>query len=265
MSRIGKRFDLLKSQNRKALAAFITAGDPDLAATRKLFATIEKNGADIIEIGVPFTDPLADGPVIYQSALRSLKNGTTLKKILETVSQIRRESELPIVLMSSFNPIYAYGAQAFVDDALQAGVDGAIIPDLPPEEGEELDEYAREKGLDIIYLLAPNSTPERIKMVSERSRGFIYYISLTGITGTRKSLADNLQDKVAQIKDAGRLPVLIGFGISTPDQAAQAARVCDGVIVGSAIVKIIQQNKEPGQRETQVGNFVASLRQALPD
>lgn len=256
---------MLKSQNRKALAAFITAGDPDLAATRRLFAAIEKNGADIIEIGVPFTDPLADGPVILQSALRSLKSGTTLKKILETVKQIRQESELPIVLMSSFNPIYAHGAQAFVDDALQAGVDGAIIPDLPPEEGEELAEYAHKKGLDIIYLLAPNSTPERVKMVSERSRGFIYYISLTGVTGTRESLADDLQDKVAQIKDAGRLPVLIGFGISTPAQAAQAAGICDGVIVGSAIVKIIQQNKEPGQRETQVGNFVASLRQALSD
>ena len=190
MTRIGKRFKELN--NRKALVAFLTAGDPNLDATKKIFTAIEKNGADIIEIGVPFTDPLADGPVILQSALRSLDNGTTLKKILGMVTEIRNSSELPIVLMSSFNPVFIYGEKAFVDDAVKAGVDGVIIPDLPPEEAEGLAGYASKKGMDIIYLLAPTSTENRIKMVARQSRGFIYYISLTGVTGTRTSITDGL-------------------------------------------------------------------------
>ncbi|MEC7641780.1 MAG: tryptophan synthase subunit alpha [Nitrospinota bacterium] len=261
MTRIGKRFKELN--NRKALVAFLTAGDPDLDATKNIFGAIEKNGADIIEIGVPFTDPLADGPVILQSALRSLDGGTTLKKILTTVSEIRESSELPIVLMSSFNPVFVYGEKDFVDDAVRAGVDGVIIPDLPPEEAEELAQYAGKKGLDIIYLLAPTSTPGRVRMVARQSRGFIYYISLTGVTGTRTSLADGLQEKVGQIKKAAVLPVLIGFGISGPDQAKQAAKISDGVILGSAIMKIIEQTQDPTLLETQVGQFIASIKQAI--
>lgn len=261
MTRIGKRFQELKE--RKALVAFLTAGYPSLETTKKLFGVIEKNGADIIEIGVPFTDPLADGPVILQSALRSLESGTTLKKILHMVREIRQSSELPIVLMSSFNPVYVYGQKAFVDDAVRAGVDGVIIPDLPPEEAGELAGFAGEKGLDLIYLLAPTSTGERVEMVARRSRGFIYYISLTGVTGVRTSLADGLQEKVKQIKNTATTPVLIGFGISGPDQARQAAAISDGVIIGSAIMKIIEQTPDPAQRDILVGDFIARVKQAI--
>jgi len=261
VTRIGKRFRELK--NHKALVAFLTAGDPDLDATKKLFSVVEKNGADIIEIGVPFTDPLADGPVILQSALRSLDAGTTLKKILRMVSEIRETSETPIVLMSSFNPIFVYGEKTFVDDAVRAGVDGVIIPDLPPEEAEELARYAGKKGLDVIYLIAPTSTADRVEMVARKSCGFIYYISLAGVTGVRSSLADGLQEKVSQVKKTTALPVLIGFGISGPDQARRAAAISDGVIIGSAIMKIIEQTKDPAQRETEVGNFIAKVKQAI--
>ena len=261
MTRIGKRFEELNEQ--KALVAFLTAGDPDIDTTKKIFTAIEKNGADIIEIGVPFTDPLADGPVILQSALRSLNNGTTLRKILNMVSDIRESSELPIVLMSSFNPVFVYGEKAFVDDAVRAGVDGVIIPDLPPEEAGELADCAGKKDLDIIYLLAPTSTENRVKVVTRQSRGFIYYISLTGVTGTRAFLPDGLHEKVNQIKKTAALPVLVGFGISDSEQAKKAAEISDGVIIGSAIMKIIDQIKNPSQIEAKVGNFIASVKKAI--
>ncbi|OGW18783.1 MAG: tryptophan synthase subunit alpha, partial [Nitrospinae bacterium RIFCSPLOWO2_12_FULL_47_7] len=239
MSRIQERFKLLRSKNEKALSAFITAGDPDLAATKELFSILEKNGADIIELGVPFSDPIADGPVIQKSALRALKSGATLKKIIHLVAEIRKSSQLPIVLMTSFNPVYVYGQEKFVDDAVRAGVDGLIVTDLPPEEAVSLENHAHQNGLDMIHLLAPTSTEDRIRTVGQRTRGFIYYISLTGITGTRDSLSDGLQQKVEAIKQTTSLPVLIGFGISGPEQAGKAASISDGVIVGSAIVRMI--------------------------
>ncbi|MBT5469259.1 MAG: tryptophan synthase subunit alpha, partial [Nitrospina sp.] len=189
MNRIENRFKELKSKRQKALVAFITAGDPDMETTERVFGVLEKNGADLVEIGVPFTDPLADGPVILQSALRSLNAGTTLEKILKLVGDIRKNSQLPIILMSSYNPIFVYGDKRFIDEALKAGVDGAIIPDLPPEEGKELAAYAQEKGFNMIYLLAPTSTPKRVERVLEQSGGFVYYISLTGVTGVRSLLA----------------------------------------------------------------------------
>lgn len=263
MSRIQERFKLLKSKNQKALTAFITAGDPDLAATREIFSVVEKNGADIIELGVPFSDPIADGPVIQKSALRALKSGTTLKKIIQLVAEIRQSSQLPIVLMTSFNPVFVYGQEKFVDDAVRAGVDGIIVPDLPPEEAQALEDYAHRKGLDMIYLLAPTSTADRVKMVGQRTRGFIYYISLTGITGMRDSLADGLKQKVSAIKDQTSTPVLIGFGISDPAQAGQAAKISDGVIVGSAIVRLMDECRDADERNTKVGGFVRDLKQAV--
>ena len=265
MSRIGKCFETLGAKNRKALVVFVTAGDPDLESTKSILDVIDESGADIVELGVPFSDPLADGPVIQASALRSLKSGTTLKKIVALVHEIRKSRDLPIVLMTSYNPVYVYGERKFVDDALSAGVDGVIIPDLPPEEASEFFSYADEKGLDMIYLLAPTSTDERVRMVSERSRGFIYYISLTGTTGTRTKLADGVCDKVASIKQVTELPVLVGFGISGPDQARDAAKVSDGVIVGSAVMKLVEQNPDPAQREKKLAKFVGSIKQALAD
>ena len=263
MSRIQKRFEGLKSNSEKAMVAFITAGDPDLDTTRELFSAIEEGGADIIELGVPFSDPLADGPVIQAASQRSLKSGTTLKKIIQLVRDIRRSSQLPIVLMTSFNPVFVYGQEAFVEDAVEAGVDGVIIPDLPPEEAGDFDVLAQAKALDVIYLLAPTSTPDRIEMVGTRSRGFIYYVSLTGVTGARDSLAKDVEEKVTRIKQATSLPVLIGFGISGPQQAKAASECSDGVIVGSAIVRMIEEYSDPAERKEKLKCFVHSVKQSL--
>jgi len=254
--------DRLASLNgNKALVAFYTAGDPDLDASKEIFAVIEKNGADIVEIGVPFSDPLADGPTIQASSYRSLNNGTTLKKIIRMVADIRETSELPVVLMTSFNPIFVYGKKEFVADAVKAGVDGVIIPDLPHEEAEEF--LAIADGLDMIFLLAPTSTPDRIQQIGKISKGFIYYISLTGTTGTKESLSVGLEEKVSEIKNSVPLPVLVGFGISGPEQAAEAAKVSDGVILGSAIVKLIETNSNPVERDRKLGEFLTSIQKAI--
>ena len=259
MSRIKDR--LASLNGNKALVAFYTAGDPDMDASKEIFAVIEKNGADIVEIGVPFSDPLADGPTIQASSYRSLNNGTTLKKIIRMVADIRKTSELPVVLMTSFNPIFVYGQKEFVADAVKAGVDGVIIPDLPHEEAEEF--LAIADGLDMIFLLAPTSTPDRIQQIGKISKGFIYYISLTGTTGAKESLSVGLEEKVSEIKNSVSLPVLVGFGISGPEQAAEAAKVSDGVILGSAIVKLIETNSNPVERDRKLGEFLTSIQKAI--
>lgn len=259
MSRIEKRLNSLNGN--KALVAFYTAGDPDLSASKDIFAVIEKNGADIIEIGVPFSDPLADGPTIQASSHRSLQKGTTLKKIIQLVTDIRKTSELPIILMTSFNPVFVYGQKEFVADAVKAGVDGVIIPDLPPEEAEEFLGIA--EGLDMIFLLAPTSTPTRIQQVGKISKGFIYYILLTGTTGTKETLSAGVEEKVNEIKKSVSLPVLVGFGVSGPEQARQAAQISDGVIIGSAIVKLIETHSDPAERDRKLAEFLASIQKAI--
>lgn len=261
MSRIDDRFKSLNG--KKALVAFFTAGDPDLSASKDIFSVIEKAGADIIELGVPFSDPLADGPVIQASAHRSLQNGTTLGKIIELVKDIRSQSQLPIVLMSSFNPVFVYGQAKFVKDAVNAGADGVILPDLPPEEAGKFLGFANAKSLDTIFLLAPTSTPDRIQMVGEASKGFIYYVSLTGTTGTKEALAKNLEEKVSAIKNEVKLPVLVGFGISGPEQAKEAGQCSDGVIIGSAIVKLIESHSDPVERDKKITEFISSIKTAL--
>jgi tryptophan synthase alpha chain len=261
VSRIDDRFKSLNG--KKALVAFFTAGDPDLSASKDIFSVIEKAGADIIELGVPFSDPLADGPVIQASAHRSLQNGTTLGKIIELVKDIRSQSQLPIVLMSSFNPVFVYGQAKFVEDAVNAGADGVILPDLPPEEAGKFLRFANAKSLDTIFLLAPTSTPDRIQMVGEASKGFIYYVSLTGTTGTKEALAKNLEEKVSAIKNEVKLPVLVGFGISGPEQAKEAGQCSDGVIIGSAIVKLIESNSDPVERDKKITEFISSIKTAL--
>ena len=210
---------------------------------------------------MPFSDPLADGPTIQASSHRSLNNGTTLKKIIRMVADIRKTSELPVVLMTSFNPIFVYGQKEFVADAVKAGVDGVIIPDLPHEEAEEF--LAIADGLDMIFLLAPTSTPDRIQQIGKISKGFIYYISLTGTTGTKESLSVGLEEKVSEIKNSVSLPVLVGFGISGPEQAAEVAKVSDGVILGSAIVKLIETNSNPVERDRKLGEFLTSIQKAI--
>ena len=241
MNRIQKKFSALRKNRKKALIVFITAGDPSLKKNAELVRAFEREGADLIELGVPFSDPLADGPVIQASSQRSLKRGTNLPKILQLVRQVRRKSQIPLVLMSYLNPLWHYGLRRFAADARKAGVDGVIVPDLPPEEGRDVSSAMRRQKLDLIYLLAPTSPAFRQKKVSHQSRGFVYYVSLTGVTGLRNRLADELGRNVRALKKVSRLPVCVGFGVSTPRQARSVAAFADGVIVGSAVVQAVHQ------------------------
>ncbi len=235
--RIEAKFEKLRSKKQKALIAFMTAGDPSLSQNEALALAFEKDGVDLLELGVPFSDPLADGRVIQASSQRSLKRGTTLAKILKLVRAIRKRSEMPIALMSYANPIFHYGLKRFAKNARKAGVDGVIIPDLPPEEAAEWIKILKNAELDLVFLLAPTSSLKRVQSVTRHSRGFVYYVSITGVTGAQKSLPLSVEANIRLVKKNTRLPVCVGFGISTPDQAKQACKTADGVIVGSAIVR----------------------------
>lgn len=259
MNRIDKKFAELKKKEKKAFIAFITAGYPNLTMTGRLVLELEKRGVDIIELGVPFSDPLADGPVIQEASMYSLKKKTNLIKILALVKSLRKATDLPICLMSYYNPIFRLGDKSFVDKAVAAGVDGVIIPDLPPEEAKDFIIYANKKGLANICFLAPTSSDSRIKSIARIARGFIYYVSLTGVTGARMSLAADLKSNLAKIKKAARIPVCAGFGISDASQLRQVQEICDGGIVGSAIVNKIRENITRGDLIKRVGNFVESL------
>lgn len=243
MKRIDKTFASLKTSNRKAFIPYIMAGDPSLEDTIKLVKLLEEEGADLIELGVPFSDPLADGPVIQEAALRALNKGVTLRKVLKTVKQIRRDTSVPIILMTYYNPVFRYGLQNFFKDASNSGVDGLIIPDLLPDEADELSVVADNYNISTIFLLAPTSTEERIRIVSRHSRGFIYYVSITGITGSRLRIDKHLQDMVRRIKGFSNMPVCVGFGVKKPEEAASIARYADGVIIGSSIVKMINEKR----------------------
>ncbi len=259
MNRIDKKFIQLKKEGRQAFIVFITAGYPDLATTAKLVLELEDQGVDIIELGVPFSDPLADGPIIQASSEYSLKKGTNLVKIIDLVKKLRKNTALPICLMTYYNPVFCFGDKPFVDKAVAAGVDGVIIPDLPPEEAREFIRYANKKGLVNICFLAPTSSNARIKTISKVAKGFIYYVSLTGVTGVRKTMAEDLKTNLAKIKRVTGKPVCVGFGISSVAQARQVQRICDGVIVGSAIVKKIKENIGRSDLVKRVGNFVGRL------
>ena len=256
MNRISRKFIELKQKNKKAFIAFITAGYPDLATTVRLVLELEKKGVDIIELGVPFSDPLADGPVIQEASIYSLKKKTNLVKILALVKGLRKHTDLPICLMSYYNPIFCLGDKKFADIAVEAGVDGMIIPDLPPEEAKEFISYAYKAGLVNICFLAPTSSESRIKAISKIAKGFIYYVALTGVTGTRMSLAADLKANLARIKRIARIPVCAGFGISSAKQLRQVQKICDGGIVGSAIVNKIRENLGRRDLVKRVGDFV---------
>ncbi|MBI3353488.1 MAG: tryptophan synthase subunit alpha [Nitrospirae bacterium] len=260
MSRIEKVFKKLKDNNQKALIPFITAGDPDLDKTGELVMAMEKAGADIIELGVPFSDPIADGPIIQRASYRALKGGVSLRKILGLVKDLRRETSVPIVLMTYYNPVFKYGLSEFVKDAVGEGVDGIIVPDLPPEEGRGIIEEGMKAGLDTIFLIAPTSTRERIKMISALSRGFIYYVSLTGVTGARESLPTEVEESVKRIKKAADKPIAVGFGISTAEQAKRISSFADGVIIGSAIVGLIERNTGNPDLVRIVSEFVREVK-----
>jgi tryptophan synthase alpha chain len=259
MNRIDQKFIELKRRNKKAFIAFITAGYPDLATTAKLVIELEKKGVDIIELGVPFSDPLADGAVIQEASGFSLKKGTNLVKILDLVKKLRKHTSLPICLMSYYNPIFCFREKRFVDRAVAAGVDGVIIPDLPPEEAKEFIGYANLKGLANICFVAPTSSDIRIKAISKIAKGFIYYVSLTGVTGSRKNLNPDLKTKLAKIKNITAKPVCVGFGISSAHQVKEVAKISDGVIIGSAIVGKIKENIGRTDLVQRVGSFVERL------
>jgi len=257
MSRIEEAFRNLKVMNKKAFIPYIMAGDPSIERTRKIVRVLVKSGADVVELGVPFTDPLADGPMIQRAAERALKAGVTLKKVIRLVWELRKETGIPLILMTYYNPVFKYGLAKFVNDAVAAGVDGVIIPDLPPDEAADLMKPAKAAGLDTIFLIAPTSTRERMKKVAEASRGFIYYVSLTGITGSRISLDGSMDESIHVIRSLTDKPIAVGFGVSTPQDARTVAQIADGVIIGSAIVKKIHES--PGDLET----FLIELRAAI--
>jgi len=256
MNRIDRTFKELRKNGRKALIPYIMAGDPDLDATKKYIDDLESSGADIIELGVPFSDPLADGPTIQRAAERSLQKGTTLRKVLKLVKEIRKTSEIPLILMSYYNPIFKLGIESFIRKAVKAGVDGVIIPDLIPDEAYEFMKLSRQHNLDTIFLLAPTSTDDRIRIVSKASTGFIYYVSITGITGAKLSMGTLMKKTLETINSATRKPVAVGFGVSNAKEAASVASRADGVIIGSAIVKLIAKGKS-------INGFIKGIRKAI--
>ncbi|MCA9771802.1 MAG: tryptophan synthase subunit alpha [Myxococcales bacterium] len=263
MSRITDTFARRKSEGRAALVVFITAGDPDLATTEALVPALAAAGADVIELGVPFSDPLADGPTIQLADERALRHDVSLTQIVGLVASLRARVTAPLVLMGYYNPILKFGPDAFIAASARAGVDGLIVPDLPPEEGEAFFQTAADSGLDPILLLAPTSTGPRIERAAALSRGFLYYVSLTGVTGARVALAADIGEHVAAIRARTQLPVAVGFGVSTPEQAAEVAGVADGVVVGSALVEHIARGTSPAERVSLAKEFVGALRAAL--
>lgn len=264
MSRIARKFAKLKAENRKALNIFITAGYPDNAKSQEIFQSLPAAGADLIELGIPFTDPMADGPTIQQSSLQALQNGMSVKGTLDMLKKFRlQDDETPVVLMGYFNPIYKYGCDNFVRDASATGADGLIIVDLPPEEDEEVRIPAQKAGLDLIRLVTPTTIGKRLDTVLENAGGFLYYVSITGVTGTKSANMDQVRKHIEAIKQKTDLPVTVGFGIKTPDDAAKMAKIADGVVVGSTIVENIQQNQKDNDLAAIVTQQVQALKKAV--
>jgi len=262
-NRLDATFERLKAENKKALIAYLMAGDPSLAQTEQLVLALDLAGADVIELGVPFSDPIADGPVIQRAAQRALESGTSLRQILELVKSIRQRTNIPIVLMLYYNSIYALGHEAFCQAAKEAGVDGLIVPDMPPDEAGPLKGPAEAAGLELIFLLAPTSTPDRRKFVARESHGFVYYVSLTGITGAKLTNIADVGENVQKIRKVSGTPIAVGFGVATPQDAANVAKVADGVIVGSAIVRLIESCQADRDMIGEVVEFVKSLKSAM--
>jgi tryptophan synthase alpha chain len=259
MNRIVERFARLQSEGRKGFVVYIGAGDPDLEATRRLALAFDQAGIDVLELGVPFSDPLADGLVNQLAAQRGLESGTTPVGVLETVAAIRKDSQVPIVLYIYFNLVHRRGLERFIQDAARAGVDGLLVLDLPIEESENYEALMRQAGLCHIYLVAPTTPDERIETIVRRGTGFIYYISREGVTGMQKTISDTLPAMTAKIRAHTRLPIAIGFGVSTPEQARTVARYGDAVVVGSAVVNQIAEHGKSPELVKRVGQFVKSL------
>ena len=263
MNRIEECFARLKRAGQKGFIVYVGAGDPNLTATRELAIAFDKAGVDILELGVPFSDPLADGLVNQLAAQRGLESGTTPPKLLKTVSEIRKKSQTPIVLYIYFNLIHRVGLERFIRDAAKAGVDGLLVLDLPPEESDNYEALMKRNGLCHIYLVAPTTPEDRLEFIVKRGSGFIYYISREGVTGMQKKVASNLAQQIANIRAHTELPIAVGFGISTPEQAGLVAQSADGVVVGSAVVNQIAKHGKSKTLVTQVTKFVKSLADAV--
>lgn len=246
---------------RKALITYVTVGYPTVEATLEVVPLLARSGCDIVELGIPFSDPLADGATIQQASFRALQNGVTPQLCLDVAKKLRQQVNVPLVFMTYLNPVLSYGPEEFSRAGTGSGVDGLIIPDLPPEEGSELEAVTQRHDMDLIYLLAPTSTEERIRLVAERSRGFIYVVSVTGVTGARESLPDTLEPFITKVKRLAAQPLCVGFGISTAGQAQQIGQLADGVIVGSQIIKLMESDSS----FRSVDAFVRELRGALDE
>jgi len=255
MSRIASVF----RPGYKALIAYLTVGYPTLATTYEVASILANNGCDIIELGIPFSDPLADGATIQKASYQALQQSITPQVCLEAAYQLHQRIATPLVFMSYYNPILSFGLESFCQASVKAGIDGLIIPDLPPEEGAELEASTKKLNLDLIYLLAPTSTEERISLVAEKSQGFIYLVSLTGVTGARQSLPLELEDFVMRVRQRTHQPLCVGFGVSNPEQARRAAKIADGVIVGSRLIQLIEEDATLSSLKS----FALSLRETL--
>ncbi len=263
MNRIVEKFAALKRSRKKGFIVYIGAGDPNLAATRELALAFDKAGVDVLELGVPFSDPLADGVVNQLAAQRGLESGTTPPKLLQTIAVIRKQSEIPIVLYIYYNLIHKVGLKKFIGAAAKAGVDGLLVLDLPPEESDNYEALMKKAGLCHIYLVAPTTPEDRMELIVKRGSGFIYYISREGVTGMQSKVASNLASQVAKIRAHTNLPVAVGFGISNPAQAKAVAAEADGCVVGSAVVNQIAENGKSKDLVKRVGKFVKSLADAV--
>ncbi|HMB88027.1 MAG TPA: tryptophan synthase subunit alpha [Methylomirabilota bacterium] len=263
-SRLDATFTALRARHERALVAYFTAGDPSLALTRKLVVEAARRGADVIELGIPFSDPLADGPVIQRATQRALAAGVTLPRVLELVREMRGEVSVPLVFLTYYNPILAFGLKAFCQTSVEAGIDGVIVADLPPEESGPLRAEAMAAGLDLVHLVAPTSTPERMRKIARASEGFVYMVSLTGVTGERTALAtEELAQQLRALRAITTKPVCVGFGIGTPEQAALVGQLADGVVVGSAIVRLVERHASSAELLNRVGDFIAGLKAPL--
>lgn len=263
MSRIDQRFADLRARGQKGLVIYLGAGDPDLAATRDLVLALDRAGADIVELGVPFSDPLADGLVNQLAAQRGLESGATPARVLETVRAIRQASQIPLVLYIYFNLLHRVGLERFIQQAAEAGVDGLLVLDLPPEESENYESLMARFGLCPIYLIAPTTPEERIAIIAPRAKGFLYYVSREGVTGMQARVSETIGEMTAQIRRHSSLPIAVGFGISNPDQARQVARHAEAIVVGSAVVDRIARLGRTPQLVLEVAAFVSSLSQAI--
>jgi tryptophan synthase alpha chain len=261
--RIKQQFNDLKQKGKKALVVYLTAGDPDLETTRLLIPSLQEAGVDILEIGVPFSDPTADGPIIQAASQRALQKGVTLTGILDMIESLRNILKIPVVLFGYYNPIFSYGNERFAIRAKKAGVDGILVVDLPPEESYELRQYTDPAGIDFISLIAPTTNNNRVRTIAKDATGFLYYISITGVTGTAKPVISNITSDVVRIRSASALPLVIGFGISTPEQAADIASFADGIVIGSAFVELIEKNIGNSNLIEIASTFIRDIKKAL--